>query len=984
MKKLLTAVFLALTLVAVSVCTTACSQNKLPAPENITIDDSYVLSWEAIEHSHGYIVEVTDSAGATTETEARLTNFNLEKQEVGDYEIRIKAVGDDGYADSLWSEVVYFHKDYENGCIYEKIANGAEYRLTGYGTSSGVVEVGDLYRGKPVTEIGDAAFRNSRAESVIIGNNVRSIGKSAFYNAAQMTSVTIPDSVTYIGPEAFQACFALNNVVIPDSITEIGDNMFNFCRSLTNIQLPAIESIGQYAFANCSLLAEFVVPDSVTSIGMAAFLNDKALESVTIGAGVRTIGDLAFGNAEKLASVKFSDSGALESIGTEAFSNCLSLTSVNFSEGLKSIGSQAFESCALLSSVTFPEGLESIGDSAFRDCAALNEVSVPDSVTRIGQFAFLMTGLYNAAKERGDTYVYADTWLVEIVADKADAIVVAGGENTPANLRNENFVPMRDDITGIADAVFYKNSTVERVFLPDSVIYIGNSAFSSCDKLWYFEASSNSSLRVLDTAAFINCGVLRTIYLGNALEDIGAYAFYECSVLENNSISSIIPESVTHIGMLAFLGTSLYNNVDEYGVVYAGNWVIGYENSNYAIQYFNYMAQGDNKNAMAAYAKLSKVTYIRLENDVKGIADYAFYGHINLEQVDGMSNAEYLGEAAFYACQKLSTVNLNGNLKKIEDYTFYGCESVFRVTLPPMISSIGRSAFYNCEQLSEVNFTGTRLETIDDYAFYKCINLPSMNFGSKLTSVGNLSFAYCSSLQEITLPDTVQSIGVAAFYECTNVKQLTLGQGVEVIGKGAFYNCVSIPSVVIPDSVKTIEDYAFSGCSAVTELDLGNGVESIGNYAFRGLGALQSLVIPSSVRYIGDSAFRYCTMINSVILPGTVEQIGIHAFFEDVSATIYSDGEGVVGSWVEYWNSSYCPVVFGCTFSEDGSYVVSVTVTDSSLLYVDEHNTVKAPQRSGYTFAGWALSADGAVEYTAKEIGNVPSGTTLYAVWQQA
>lgn len=71
-------------------------------------------------------------------------------------------------------------------------------------------------------------------------------------------------------------------------------------------------------------------------------------------------------------------------------------------------------------------------------------------------------------------------------------------------------------------------------------------------------------------------------------------------------------------------------------------------------------------------------------------------------------------------------------------------------------------------------------------------------------------------------------------------------------------------------------------------------------------------------------------------------------------------------------------------FSEDGSYVVSVTVTEDSLLYVNESNTVSAPVREGYTFAGWAMSEGGSVGYTAEEIGSVPAGTTLYAVWQQA
>lgn len=961
MKKLLTAVFLALTLVFVSVYTSACAQKELEVPSNISIDDSYWMSWDDVKNSHGYVVSITDPSGETEQYEAKITDYSLSDLDMGDYEIRIKAVGSDGYADSAWTEIIYFHKDYENGCIYEKINNDTEYRLIGYGTSSGVVDVGDLYRGKPVTEIGDKAFRNSRAESVIIGKNVRSIGESAFYNAGQMTSVTIPDSVTYIGPSAFQACYALDNVVIPDSITSISDNLFNFCRSLTNIQLPEVDSIGVYAFANCSALTEFDIPDTVQTIGEAAFLNDSALVRVSIGDSVSEIGTLAFGNCESLTTVEFSQAQAL-----------------------KTIGESAFESCATLKTAALPDGLETIGNGAFRNCSSLADVTIPESVTRIGQFAFLMTEVYNTAKAQDETYVYVGSWLVELVSGKESKLTVAGDERTPANLRDENFVAMRSDITGIADAVFYVCSSLQRVYLPDSVIYIGNSAFSSCENLWYFEASDNSSLRSIDTAAFIGCDILRTIYLGKALENVGAYAFYNCSVLENNSISSIIPDTVTHIGMLAFYGTTLYDNVDEYGVVYAGNWVIGYEKYDYAMAYMYSLAADDEEAANSLVSSLSKVTYIKLDSEVKGIADFAFYGHINLEQVDSMSSAQYIGEAAFYGCQSLSTVNLNGSMSKIEDFTFYGCDSLFKVTLPPMISSVGRAAFYNCTQISEISNTSRRLEKIGDFAFYNCINLPSMNFNSGLTDIGRYAFYNCMTLGEILLPDTLQQVGDCAFYQCSSATSLELGQGLVSIGSRAFGNCTGLTEIVIPASVDTIGDHAFAGCAQVVSLDLGTGVESIGDYAFAGLASLENVVIPASVRSVGNYAFRGCTALTSVLLNGKVEQIGTHAFFGDNRATLYSDSATVPGRWEEYWNSSFRPVIMNCRFSEDGSYIVSVTVTEDSLFNVNGSNTVSAPVRDGYTFAGWAVSEGGSVEYAAEEIGSVPAGTTLYAVWQQA
>ena len=114
-----------------------------------------------------------------------------------------------------------------------------------------------------------------------------------------------------------------------------------------------------------------------------------------------------------------------------------------------------------------------------------------------------------------------------------------------------------------------------------------------------------------------------------------------------------------------------------------------------------------------------------------------------------------------------------------------------------------------------------------------------------------------------------------------------------------------------------------------------------------------------------------------------VATIGAHAFYGDVSATIYTDAAYDASNREQYWNSSYKPVLFGCVFSEEG-YLVSFTVTGTSLLYVNESNTVSAPVRSGYTFAGWAVTEGGAAQYAVDELGEAPVGTTLYAVWQQA
>jgi len=107
------------------------------------------------------------------------------------------------------------------------------------------------------------------------------------------------------------------------------------------------------------------------------------LTSVTIPAGVTTIGRYAFFNNSRLTSVTIPV--GVTTISQEAFSSN-SLTSVTIPAGVTSIGSDAFSSNKL-TSVTIPATVTAIGDYAFLD-NGLTSVTIPASVASIGSAAF--------------------------------------------------------------------------------------------------------------------------------------------------------------------------------------------------------------------------------------------------------------------------------------------------------------------------------------------------------------------------------------------------------------------------------------------------------------------------------------------------------------------------------------------------------------------------------------------------------------------
>ena len=73
----------------------------------------------------------------------------------------------------------------------------------------------------------------SSITSLIISNNVTSIGQSAFSGCRGLTSVSIPNSVTEIGSNAFYDCNGLTFVMMPDNIMSIGDKAFD-CKTYVN------------------------------------------------------------------------------------------------------------------------------------------------------------------------------------------------------------------------------------------------------------------------------------------------------------------------------------------------------------------------------------------------------------------------------------------------------------------------------------------------------------------------------------------------------------------------------------------------------------------------------------------------------------------------------------------------------------------------------------------------------------------------------
>jgi hypothetical protein len=280
-------------------------------------------------------------------------------------------------------------------------------------------------------------------------------------------SVTIPNSVTSIGEFAFAGCSLLGEVSIPASVTTIDWGAFQECTSLVEVSIStSVTTIGECSFQDCLSLVEVSIPTSVTTIGEHAFYGCTLLVNVLIPTSVTRIEGGAFSGCSALVGVLIPDS--VISIGGNAFRGCSSLVEVSIPTSVINIGKWTFYECSSLVEVLIPTSVARIEEGAFFGCSSLVEVSIPNSVTRIGRYAFQRcsscTTLLVQPADAGAAA--ATTWsaLLDIsTIDDDDADADAGDEE--------------DDATGPL------LSGVTRVWAPDAVIALLTGPFTGYSTL---------------------------------------------------------------------------------------------------------------------------------------------------------------------------------------------------------------------------------------------------------------------------------------------------------------------------------------------------------------------------------------------------------------------------------------------------------------------------------------------------------------------
>lgn len=203
---------------------------------------------------------------------------------------------------------------------------------------------------------------NATLSTVILPEGLTIIPSEAFKNS-RIQSIIIPSRVNTIGDYAFQNCTSLVSIALPEEINSIGTYAFENCRSLSSISICSIISYGDYSFDGCIALEKVIYTGnlfdwcnqtfaSLTSNPLYyahnLYINNECIEKLYIPEEIVRIEKYTFAGLNCKSVVIPNTTTA---IGSNAFYNC-NLQDIHIGNHIKYIEYNAFELCTDLRNIT--------------------------------------------------------------------------------------------------------------------------------------------------------------------------------------------------------------------------------------------------------------------------------------------------------------------------------------------------------------------------------------------------------------------------------------------------------------------------------------------------------------------------------------------------------------------------------------------------------------------------------------------------------
>ena len=528
-------------------------------------------------------------------------------------------------------------------------------------------------------------------------------------------------------------------------------------------------------------------------------------------------------------------------IDTYAFATSTKVTHLTIGSGVKTIGDNAFDGMTALTNINYwavDAGNKSENNYVFRNAgtgASGIALSIGSAVTKIPEYLFFPGGTYPNLK------------TLSFDGDNSSFVI---GKYAFYNSSLTSALTLPTGTTSVGEFAFYSSNSIPSINIPSKVnsdATISVRAFSECSGAT--SITIGNGVKTIGNYAFTGCSNATSLSLGTAVSSIGNYAFANCS-----KITSItIPNSTGSIGQYAFDGCSAATsltiglNVSSIGSNAFANMT--------ALTTINYNAKSvtdksSNNGVFTKAGQSGNGIKLVIGNQVKSIPAFLFYPSTTTSNAPKITSIEFtatsvcesIGENAFNGVSALAGhVNIPNSVETIGANAFYGCSGITTLTIGTGVTSIGNYAFFGTTAITAINYNA--INVADKSADSRVFSQSGKNGTGITLTIGNAV---------TRIPACLFAVGSAGSASTPKITKITFAETsvCESIGEYAFLECVSITNpVTLPNSVTTIEQHAFNACSGITTLTLGTGVTTIGNYAFANMTGL------TTVNYNATSAY---------------------------------------------------------------------------------------------------------------------------------
>ena len=673
-----------------------------------------------------------------------------------------------GHSDELKSEIV-IPADID-GCPVKAI----EYNDMAKGAFNDCSSLTSVILGNQLTTIGDMAFYGcENLISIKMGKNVRSIGNFAFNGCTSLTSITLPKKLESIGSNAFgsitwDSYCPITSISIPSSVQTIGSGAFQGCHDLALVSFEVDEdgetsltSIGDYAFRECSFTS-ITIPNSVTTIGSGVFANNQKLTTAILGNSITEIKDATF-------------------------QNCSSLASFTIPEGVTSIGNNAFQMCWSLRSVKLPESVTSIGEYVFDGCR-MKSIELPNSITEIpanlfktNDFEYIKLG--NNVKSIGKNAFGSTLDMEETI------VVLEIGTSTPPTIAKDAFPNLE--------------LPVINVIVPDAKAEKAYKNVSVWNEMTYANMENSAEVTVetpgkLSSAISLQCGLMPAKVVNLKIK--GAINNKDFDQMRSN-MKSLIGLDLSECDITEIPEGAMYGKTQLQELTLPTKLqTIG----NNAFQDCPYLTRK-----------------LELPSGVISIGDYAFEG-TNYTSVTLPNKLQTIGSHAFYNLPIKQKLNLPTTLTSIGDEAFADTQVYGYFEIPNGITYLGNGAFRNTQiESAALPDNPNGITSISMGLFQGCTSFKPypLYIPSTYTSIEAYAFDGCSDLETVRMSANLVSLGEYAFQN-THVEYLKVPSKVEILSEGVFKNCKSLESLSLPANLKKVGSEALRGCNALRNLSI--------------------------------------------------------------------------------------------------------------------------------------------------------------------